>query len=184
MPGAGRGHGPQEKGKARDGWKPQRSRPPQLEHARRRSRSKGPKKRSAAPSPARGHTPQEENLTIRVDRFRQAANYVMQNTNLETTLHFIEQLDKMQKEQEEGERRRACRAERPQRAKRSAPADAHRSRADHPDNEYSRSQRADRGHGRPAARGDEYTSAPRAGSGPELRASRGHGRTRRDDSSN
>ena len=96
---------PQDEGKARGGWKPQRSRPPQLEHARRRSRSKGPKKRSAAPSPARGHTPQEKNITIRVDRVQQAANYVMRNGNLETITYWIEQLDKRQEELEEGERR-------------------------------------------------------------------------------
>ena len=127
MPGAGRGHGPQEKGKARDGWKPQRSRSPQLEHAGRRSSCKSPKKRSRAQSPEREHTPQDKNISTTVEDVKQAAHFVIRNANLEAVNHWIEKHRKREEESEEGERRE----ERRQRGTRSVPADANRSHADH-----------------------------------------------------
>ena len=181
MPGAGRGHGPQEKGKARDGWKPQRGRSPQLEHAGRRSSCKSPKKRSRAQSPDHEHTPQDKSISTTVEDVKKAAHFVIRNANLPAVYHWIHQHRKREEESKEGGRRE----ERRQRRTRSVLAGANRSHAGHAEYEGSRSQCVDRGHGRHAARGDENTSAPRAGSGrPEFRDSRGHGRTRRDYSAN
>ena len=174
MPGAGRGHGPQDKRKAIDGWKPQHSRSPQLEHAGRRSSCKSPKKRSPAQSPERTHTPQDTNISTTADTAK-AAHFVIRNANLSAVYHWLEKLQDSEE----------CESREERRQREFVPADANRSHADHA--ECSRSQRVDRGHGQHAARGDEKISARRAGSGrPEFRDSRGHGRTRtrRDDSAN
>ena len=134
--------------------------------------------RSLSPIQRRRKGPQDNGPNI--DKaVAKAYEYMKQKCTPEELAKWLTFMKDVYESAEEGAHLWNCRAQSP-------PADKRRRISTHPPDkeEHTRSPRAGRGHGSRAARGDECASAPRAGSGPETHASRGHGRPRRDDSSN